>query len=267
MHKKTLLSWSTGKDSAWALHVLRQDPHVEVAGLFSTVNKAFERVAMHGVRIELLRRQAASAGLPLYVIEIPYPCSDAEYAEAMRAFVATAKGEGVECFAFGDLFLEDVRRYREERLDGTGIAPVFPLWGIPTGELPGTMVAGGLKAVITCTDPRRIPAAFSGREYDAAFLADLPEGVDPCGEYGEFHSFAFDGPMFGATVALSVGETVERDGFVFTDLLAAGGLGGGPPSRRSRPREPRIRRRRRSWRGTARRSRDSAGRTRPRRPR
>ena len=219
MSKKTLLSWSSGKDSAWALHVLRQDPDIEVAGLFCTVNKAFERVAMHAVRIELLKQQADSAGLSLHLIEIPYPCSDEAYAEAMAAFVAQAKRDGVECFAFGDLFLEDVRRYREERLHGSGIVPIFPLWGMPTGQLSRDMLAGGLKAVITCIDPNQLASSFAGRSYDAAFLDELPEKVDPCGEYGEFHSFACDGPMFRYPIRTSLGETVQRDGFIFTDIL------------------------------------------------
>lgn len=221
MRQRTLLSWSSGKDSAWALHVLRQDPQVDVAGLFCTVNQAFERVAMHGVRVELLRRQAAAVGLPLSIIGIPYPCSDAEYARAMHGFVRDARADGVDCFAFGDLFLEDVRRYREQSLHGSGITPIFPLWGMPTRALAGSMIAGGLKAVITCLDPARLPAEFAGRRFDAEFVHDLPDSVDPCGEYGEFHSFAFDGPMFMQPVALSVGETVERDGFVFTDVLPA----------------------------------------------
>ena len=216
---KTLLSWSSGKDSAWALQMLRNDPAVDVVGLFSTVNQAFDRVAMHGVRVELLRRQAASAGLPLHLVEIPHRCSNAEYARAMGAFIARARGEGVERFAFGDLFLQDIRRYREKSLQGSGIEPLFPLWGLPTAELATAMIEGGLQARITCVDPRRVPAALCGRRFDAALLAELPAGVDPCGEYGEFHSFAFAGPMFREPIALCVGETVERDGFVFTDLL------------------------------------------------
>ena len=221
MHHKTLLSWSTGKDSAWALQLLRQDPRVELAGLFSTVNAAFQRVAMHGVRVDLLRRQAAALGLPLFLIDIPFPCSNAEYESAMQAFVLKARAEAVEAFAFGDLFLEDVRRYRERQLQSSGIAALFPLWGMPTGELSRTMVDSGLRAVISCVDPKRLPREFAGRRYDTAFLSDLPQGVDPCGEFGEFHSFAFDGPMFERPVALRLGETVERDGFVFTDLLPA----------------------------------------------
>ncbi len=219
MSKKTLLSWSSGKDSAWALHVLQQDPDVDVAGLFCTVNKTFERVAMHGVRIELLQQQANSAGLPLHIIEIPYPCSDSEYASAMAEFVDSARKDNIECFAFGDLFLADVRSYREERLAGSGITPIFPLWDIPTKTLCREMVDSGLRAVITCVDPKQIAQQFAGREYNASFLDDIPQAVDPCGEYGEFHSFAFDGPMFQNPIKVTVGETVHRDGFVFTDIL------------------------------------------------
>jgi diphthamide synthase (EF-2-diphthine--ammonia ligase) len=152
------------------------------------------------------------------VLEIPYPCSNDDYAAVMSAFVEQARRDGVECFAFGDLFLEDIRRYREERLAGTGIEPVFPLWGIPTDELAQTMVDNGLQARVTCLDPRQLPPSFAGRAFDAEFLRDLPPGVDPCGENGEFHTFAHDGPMFHQPVPLTVGETVERDGFVFTDL-------------------------------------------------
>lgn len=218
MPRKTLLSWSSGKDSAWALHVLRQNPDFTVAGLFCTVNAAFDRVAMHGVRRELLQRQAEAVGLPVQVLEIPYPCSNDDYAAVMSAFVEQARRDGVECFAFGDLFLEDIRRYREERLAGTGITPLFPLWGIPTAELAQTMVAGGLQARVTCLDPRQLPPSFAGRAFNAEFLRELPPGVDPCGENGEFHTFAHDGPMFRQPVPLTVGETVERDGFVSTDL-------------------------------------------------
>ena len=219
MRRKTLLSWSSGKDSAWALHVLQREPHVDVAGLFCTVNKEFDRVAMHAVRVELLQQQAKSVGLPLYMIRIPYPCSNDEYDEAMASFIDEAKKENIECFAFGDLFLEDVRRYREERLKETGIMPIFPVWGIPTKELSRKMVASGLKAVITCVDPRFLAREFSAREYNGSFLDDIPEGVDPCGENGEFHSFAFNGPMFQNPIEILLGETVHRDGFVFTDIL------------------------------------------------
>ena len=216
---KTLLSWSSGKDSAWALHTLRQDPQIELAGLFCTVNQAFNRVAMHGVRSELLQRQADRLGLPLQIIDIPYPCSNEQYAQVMSEFVTQARAAGVTHFAFGDLFLEDVRRYREERLQGTGISPIFPLWGSDTRELSQTMVAAGLRSVLTCVDPKQLSKDFAGRIFDATLLRDLPADVDPCGENGEFHSFAFDGPMFAQAVDFTLGETVARDGFVFTDLL------------------------------------------------
>ena len=220
MKKITLLSWSSGKDSAWALHTLRQNPEIELVGLFCTVNQEFSRVAMHGVRTELLQRQAQAAGLPLHIIYIPYPCSNEQYAQVMSEFVEQAKSDGVTHFAFGDLFLEDVRRYREEHLQGTGITPVFPLWGANTVELSQTMVAVGLKSVLTCVNPKQLPKEFAGRTFDAALLRDLPQDVDPCGENGEFHSFAFAGPMFAQPIPFTIGETVERDGFVFTDLVS-----------------------------------------------
>lgn len=219
LRRRTFLSWSSGKDSAWALHVLRQDPHVDVIGLFCTVNKVFDRVVIHGVRVALLQQQAESAGLPLYIIEIPYPCSNNEYASAMSAFVDSARKENIECFAFGDLLLEDVRQYREDCLSGTGITPIFPRWGIPTRTLSREMVTGGLKAVVTCIDPKRMPESFAVREYNDSFLDDIPDSIDPCGEYGEFHTFSFDGPMFQNPIDVVSGETVYRDGFVFTDLL------------------------------------------------
>lgn len=219
MGKKTLLSWSSGKDSAWALHALQQQQEIDVVGLFCTVNKTFNRVAMHAVRVELLQQQANSTGLPLHIIEIPYPCSNEDYRQAMATFVAKAKQAGIECFAFGDLFLEDIRRYREDRLAGTGITPIFPLWGIATPQLAETMIAGGLQAIITCIDPNCLDANFAGREYNQEFLAALPATADPCGENGEFHSFAYAGPMFRTPIATMLGETVHRDGFVFADLL------------------------------------------------
>lgn len=222
--RPTWLSWSSGKDSAWALDVLRRSPDYVVTGLFTTVNTAFARVAMHAVRVELLRRQAEAAGLPLHLIEIPHPCPNAEYEAAMAAFVDRARAAGVKHMAFGDLYLEDIRRYREEKLRDTGITPLFPLWGRPTHALVSEMLAGGLRAVLTCVDPRVLPAGFAGRELDAALLAELPPGVDPCGENGEFHTFVFDGPMFARPLDIAVGEVVERDGFVFADCLP------GPPA-------------------------------------
>jgi uncharacterized protein (TIGR00290 family) len=216
---KTWLSWSSGKDSAWSLHVLRSGGHAEVTALFTTVNAAFDRVAMHAVRRELLEAQAQAAGLPLNAIEIPHPCPNADYERIMGAFVARARAEGVAAMAFGDLFLADIRAYRERQLAGTGIAPLFPLWGRDTPALAREMIDGGLEAYVTCVDPRRLDRGFAGRRFDQAFLADLPEGVDPCGENGEFHTFAAGGPMFSAPLAVRPGAVIERDGFVFADLL------------------------------------------------
>jgi uncharacterized protein (TIGR00290 family) len=219
---KALLAWSSGKDSAWTLHVLRREhPEVEVVGLLTTVNQAFDRVAMHAVRRELLASQAAAVGLPLMTVAIPYPCSNAEYEAAMEAALERARADGITAVAFGDLFLEDVRRYREDRMRGTGLTPLFPIWGIPTDVLARLMIDGGLRARLTCVDPRKLPAAFAGRDFDAALLADLPPDVDPCGERGEFHSFTYAGPMFERPVAIRSGEVVEREGFVFADLLPA----------------------------------------------
>jgi len=219
MKRRTLLSWSSGKDSAWALYKLQQDPEIEIDGIFCTVNSEFNRVAMHAIRVELLLQQAKSIGLPLQIIEIPYPCSNELYEEIMARFVESAKSENIEYFAFGDLFLEDVRSYREEKLNGSGITPIFPIWGLSTDKLTEEMIRSGLRAVITCIDPKQLPQEFVGREYDEAFLNDLPEGVDPCGENGEFHSFVFDGPMFVKHIEISLGKVVQRDGFVFVDVV------------------------------------------------
>jgi len=216
---KALLAWSSGKDSAWSLHALRAAGEVEVVGLLTTINEAFDRVAMHAVRTELLRAQAAATALPLWPVPIPWPCSNAEYEAAMAAAMARARAEGITQVAFGDLFLEDVRRYREERLAPIGITPLFPLWGTPTDALARRMVEAGLRARLTCVDPKSLDARFAGREFDAALLAELPPTVDPCGERGEFHTFAYDGPMFGRPVPVRAGEVVRRDGFVFADLL------------------------------------------------
>jgi uncharacterized protein (TIGR00290 family) len=219
MKKRTLLSWSSGKDSAWTLHVLQQQKDVEVVGLFCTYNEKFERGAMHGVRIELIRQQAEKTGLPLQLIPIPDPCSDAEYKTIMADFIKQVKSRGIDNIAFGDLFLEDIRRYREESLAGTGITPLFPLWGKPTGELSKEMVSKGLRAIITSVDPKSLTADFAGHVYDSTFLEQIPDSIDPCGEKGEFHSFAYDGPMFKSRLNIRVGETVTRDGFVFADVL------------------------------------------------
>lgn len=215
---KVLVSWSSGKDSAWMLHVLMQDPAIEVGGLLTTMNEAFDRVAMHAVRRPLVEAQARAAGIPLRTVPLPWPCSNEEYEARMRVAVADAVAEGFTHTAFGDLFLEDVRRYREEKLAGTGLAPLFPMWGISTDALAARMVAEGLRSVITCVNPRQLDRSFAGRQFDESLLTDLPAGVDKCGERGEFHSFAWDGPMFANPIPVMVGEVVERDGFVFADL-------------------------------------------------
>jgi uncharacterized protein (TIGR00290 family) len=222
MAKRVLLSWSSGKDSAWLLHVLRQQPDVEVVGLLTTFNQAAGRVAMHAVRRELVEAQAAAAGLPLWTIALPWPCSNAEYEQRMSAALDRARGAGITAVAFGDLFLEDVRNYRIAQLSGTGVEPLFPLWcsSDETPSLARRMLEGGLRAVLTCVDPKQLPERFIGRLYDEALLADLPSGVDPCGERGEFHTFCFAGPMFAAEIAVRVGEPVSRDGFCFVDLVA-----------------------------------------------
>lgn len=221
MSCRALLSWSSGKDSAWSLHVLRQEPHVEVVGLLTTFNEAVDRVAMHAVRRTLVEAQATAARLPLWPVPLPCPCSNAEYEERMRAVIGRARREGVTHVAFGDLFLEDVREYRIRMLSGTGLEPLFPLWCSPadTPELAWRMLDGGLRAVVTCVDPKQLAEPFVGRPYDAAFLADLPPGVDPCGERGEFHTFCFAGPMFASAITVQVGETVSREGFRFADLV------------------------------------------------
>ena len=218
--ERVLLAWSSGKDSAFALHVLRAQG-VAVVGLLTTINEAFERVAMHAVRVHLLRSQAEAVGLPLVEVRIPWPCPNEAYEAAMSAAMAEAREGGVTAVAFGDLFLEDVRRYREERLAGTGLRPLFPLWGRPTRKLAEEMIALGQRAVLVCVDPRVLPREFAGRAFDAALVADLPASVDPCGENGEFHSFAWDGPAFRRPVPVRVGEVVLRDGFVFADLVPA----------------------------------------------
>ena len=218
MKRKTLMSWSSGKDSAWALYKLQQDPEIDLRGLFCTVNNEFNRVAMHAVKVELLKRQAKCLGLPLEIIEIPYPCTDEIYAEIMAQFVERAKKDNIEFFAFGDLYLEDVRSYREEKLKNSGIKPIFPLWGTPTDKLSREIISSGLRAVTTCVDPKQIPEKFIGKEYNKSFLKDLPEGVDPCGEKGEFHSFVFDGPMFKEPIEISLGNIVNRDNFIFVDV-------------------------------------------------
>ena len=215
---KILLSWSSGKDSAWTLHVMRRDRTGEIGALLTSVNEAAGRVSMHGVREEILRAQADAAGLPLITIPLPWPCTNEIYEERMRAVVQQAAADGYTHVAFGDLFLEDVRRYREDRLAGTDLAPLFPLWGLPTAALAREMIAGGLRARVTCLDPRVMPRELIGAEFDGHLLDALPQAVDPCGERGEFHTCATAGPMFSSPIHVETGEVVEREGFVFGDL-------------------------------------------------
>ncbi len=215
---RVLLSWSSGKDSAWALHLLRQTPDVEVVGLVTSFNQAFNRVAMHAVRRELVELQAERAGLPLWAVELPWPCSNLEYEARMAAVWERARAEAIDAVAFGDLFLEDIRAYREKQLTGTGLEPLFPVWGLSTDELAREMVDAGVEARVTCVDPRQLPREFAGRRFDREFREALPDGVDPCGERGEFHTFVYASPVFREPIRVEVGEVVERDGFVFADL-------------------------------------------------
>jgi uncharacterized protein (TIGR00290 family) len=218
---QALIAWSSGKDSAWALHEVRRAGEFDVVGALTTVTDEFARVSMHGVREELLHAQLAAAGLPAIVVRIPYPCPNDIYEREMAATIADARARGVTHTIFGDLFLEDVRAYRERQLAGSGITPVFPIWHRPTAALAREMIASGMQAHLTTVDVAKLPAAFAGRRFDAALLGALPEGADPCGENGEFHSFVSAGPMLKGKIAVKVGETVERDGFAFADLLAA----------------------------------------------
>ena len=224
---KAWLSWSTGKDSAWALHEVRARGEVEVVALLTTLNSAHQRVAMHAVREALLDAQVEALGLPVIKVPIPPNCVNAVYEEAMANAMARARAEGVFHVVFGDLFLADVRAYREEHLTACGMNGVFPLWGRDTGLLAREMVASGVRAAITCVDPKQLSPAFAGRTFDAALLEELPPGVDPCGEKGEFHTFAFAGPMFSRPIRVRPGEIVTRDGFVFADLLPAEALHAG----------------------------------------
>jgi uncharacterized protein (TIGR00290 family) len=216
---KAWLAWSSGKDSAWAFHTVRQSGEFDVVALLTTVNRTHERVAMHAVRETLLEMQAAETALPLVKVPIPSPCSNEIYEQAMSVAMAQARAEGVRHIIFGDLFLQDVRAYRENKLAACGMTPVFPLWGRHTRGLAEEMLAAGLAAHLTCVDPRKLDRAFAGRRFDGSLLGALPRHVDPCGENGEFHTFASAGPMFRRTIPLTLGEIAERDGFVFADLL------------------------------------------------
>ena len=218
--KRVLLSWSSGKDSAWALHLLRQRAEVEVVALLTTFNEAADRVAMHAVRRELARLQAARVGLPLWEVDLPWPCTNDKYEEIMRGVCQRAVAEGIDQVAFGDLYLRDVRAYRERQLAGTGLEPIFPLWDLPTRQLAHSMLDAGVRAKLTCVDPAKLPEEFAGREFDAGLLSELPEGVDPCGENGEFHTFVYASPVFREALSVKGGEIVRRDGFVFADVMA-----------------------------------------------
>jgi uncharacterized protein (TIGR00290 family) len=217
--KRILLSWSSGKDSAWSLQVLRQRAQYEVVGLLTTFNETAGRVAMHAVRRELVERQALAVGLPLWAVPLPWPCCNQQYESLMAETCGKAAGAGVQGIAFGDLFLVDVRAYREKQMKDTGLEPVFPLWHLDTWKLAREMISQGLRAKLTCIDMRKLDPSFAGRSYDEELLADLPEGVDPCGERGEFHSFVHAGPMLSNNIRVSVGKSVRREDFVFSDRV------------------------------------------------
>jgi uncharacterized protein (TIGR00290 family) len=216
---KVLLSWSSGKDSAWTLHLLRRSSDIQVAALVTSFNSEANRVAMHAVRRVLVEAQAERTGLPLWAVDLPSPCSNVEYENRMRVVCQRAVAEGIQAVAFGDLFLQDIRDYRIRQLQGTGLEPLFPLWLIPTADLALEMIAVGVKAKITCVDPAKLAKSFAGRDFNRSFLDDLPPGVDPCGENGEFHSFVHDAPVFSSPIEVRSREVVERDGFVFADVL------------------------------------------------
>ena len=221
MKSKALLFWSSGKDSAWSLHVLRQRNEVEVVGLVTTFHEAANRVAMHAVRRELVEAQARATGLPLWPVDVPWPCSNAEYESRMSHVFDRARQQGITHCAFGDLFLEDIRAYRERQFTGTGITPLFPLWcsAVDTAKLARTMVSTGLRAVLTCVDTKQLAEKFAGREFDAGLLTELPVTVDPCGEGGEFHTFCYAGPMFSGPIPVRIGEHAVRDGFYYADVI------------------------------------------------
>jgi uncharacterized protein (TIGR00290 family) len=216
--KKVLLSWSSGKDSAWTLHALRQCGEYEVVGLLTTLNTEFDRVAMHGTRRTVLEAQAKAAAVPLWVVPLPWPCSNEVYQQRMRVACDRAVSEGVQGIAFGDLFLRDIREYREAQLQPTGLEPLFPLWERPTAALARAMIAGGLRAKLTCVDTKQLAPSFAGREFDSRLLDDLPPAIDPCGERGEFHTCVYAGPMFASPIPLESGEVVTRDGFAYADF-------------------------------------------------
>lgn len=219
--KKILISWSSGKDSAWTLHVVRQRPDISVGAILTTISEEHDRVTMHGVRRALVEAQAAAIGVPVWTVSIAPQCPDEIYRRQMQDVCDKAVGEGFTAIAFGDLFLEDVRKYRETRLKGTGLEPLFPLWGKPTAELAREMIASGLKTKIACLDPKKIPRELAGRDFDSAFLAALPADVDPCAERGEFHTFVYDSPEFANPLDIVPGDIAESDGLVFADFSLA----------------------------------------------
>jgi uncharacterized protein (TIGR00290 family) len=216
--KRMLLSWSSGKDSAWSLHLLRLQNEYGIVGLLTTFNQAANRVAMHAVRRSLVEAQAKAAGIPLWDVDLPWPCSNADYECIMTETCKAAVQAGIECIAFGDLFLTDIRAYREKQLENSGLQPIFPVWGMPTKELARSMIKSGMRAKLTCVDPRLLAPDFVGREFDEQLLSEFPPDIDPCGENGEFHTFTYAGPMFQHDLSVEVGEIVSRDGFVFADL-------------------------------------------------
>jgi uncharacterized protein (TIGR00290 family) len=217
--KKILLSWSSGKDSAWTLHLLRQRSDIQIAALVTTFNSEANRVAMHAVRRVLVETQAEQTGLPLWAVELPWPCSNLDYEERMRTVCQRATAEGITAIAFGDLFLQEIRDYRVRQLQGSGIEPLFPVWQIPTEQLGRDMIAAGVKAKITCVDPSKLAKSFAGRDYDLRLLHDFSSEIDPCGENGEFHTFVYDAPVFSRPIGVQTGEVIEGDGFVFADLI------------------------------------------------
>lgn len=219
MKKRILLSWSSGKDSAWALHLIRQDSRIELLGLFTVVNQRYNRVSMHGTRLEMLQQQAKAVGLPLQTINLPDPCTNEQSDAIMHQFVMESAANGIECMAFGDLFLNDIRQYRENQLRGTGIEPIFPLWGIPTGELAEQMLSAGLEAYVSSVDLKKLQSRFAGRKWSRELIAEFPQDCDPCGENGEIHTVVVDGPIFQKAVPTIVGEIVERNGFAYADII------------------------------------------------
>lgn len=218
--ENVLLSWSSGKDSAWTLHLLSQRPDVQVKALLTTFNSSADRVAMHAVRRSLAEEQAQAVDLPLWPIELPWPCSNQQYEDLLRPIFKRAIDEGITAIAFGDLFLEDIRAYRERQMAGTGLKAIFPLWQLPTPALAAEMITAGVRAKVTCVDPTQLARSFAGRDFDQSFLGDLPSSVDPCGENGEFHTFVYESPVFKHPIAVETGDVVERDNFVFADVVA-----------------------------------------------